>query len=242
MPDLSFADYAAIQIGALLTLGIVSFLYKDNPLYKVCESIFVGLSAGYWFVVLFWENLVPKLYENLVHAFQQPTTATGSLSIEWLYLFALILGILMLLRLVPKLGWLSRWPLSFVVGATAGLYFITYLQSNALRQLQATLLPILSFTDISSGVSPGSSLNAFFKQYLGNAVILVGTVSGLFYFYFSKEHKGWFGRSARVGIYFLMITFGASFGYTVMSRMSLLIGRIDFLFSEWWPALMRGWM
>lgn len=242
MTGLSFADYAAIQIGALLTLGIVSFLYKDNPLYKICESVFVGLSAGYWFVVLFWENMVPKLYENLKFAVNNPTTETGAISLEWLYLGALILGILMLLRLVPKLGWLSRWPLSFVVGATAGLYFITYLQSNALRQLQATLLPILSFADIASDVSPTSSLNAFFQQYLGNAVILIGTISGLFYFYFSKEHKGWFGRSARVGIYFLMITFGASFGYTVMSRMSLLIGRIDFLISDWWPALMNGWM
>jgi len=30
-----------------------------------------------------------------------------------------------------------------------------------------------------------------------------------------------------VGVYFLMISFGASFGYTVMARMSLLIGRFD---------------
>ena len=111
MSELSFADYAAIQVGALLTLGIVSFLYKDNPFYKVCESIFVGLSAGYWFVVLFWENMVPKLYENVKYAFLHPTTETGAMSVEWLYLGALILGILMLLRLVPKLGWLSRWPL-----------------------------------------------------------------------------------------------------------------------------------
>jgi hypothetical protein len=229
MTELTFADYAAIQVGALLTLGIISFLYKDNPFYKVCESIFVGLSAGYWFVVLFWENMVPKLYENIKAG-------------EWLYLIALVLGLLMLLRLIPKLGWLSRWPLSFVVGATAGLYFITYLQSNALRQLRATLLPVFNFSGMSSGEAAFSSLNAFFSQYLGNIVILVGTVTGLFYFYFSKEHKGWFGGSARVGIYFLMITFGASFGYTVMSRMSLLIGRIDFLISDWWPALMHGWI
>jgi hypothetical protein len=72
-------------------------------------------------------------------------------------------------------------------------------------------------------------------------VLIVGTVTGLFYFYFSKEHKGVFGTAARVGVYFLMITFGASFGYTVMSRMSLLIGRIYFLISEWWPALWAGW-
>jgi hypothetical protein len=34
-------------------------------------------------------------------------------------------------------------------------------------------------------------------------------------------------RVARVGIYFLMVSFGAAFGYTVMARMSLLIGRFD---------------
>ncbi len=31
---------------------------------------------------------------------------------------------------------------------------------------------------------------------------------------------------ARTGIVFLMISFGAAFGYTVMARMSLLIGRL----------------
>jgi hypothetical protein len=31
--------------------------------------------------------------------------------------------------------------------------------------------------------------------------------------------------AARTGILFLMIAFGAAFGYTVMARMSLLIGR-----------------
>jgi hypothetical protein len=39
--------------------------------------------------------------------------------------------------------------------------------------------------------------------------------------------------AAKVGIYFLMISFGASFGYTVMSRMSLLIGRFYYLYEEW---------
>jgi hypothetical protein len=238
---MTFAEYASIQVGALLTLGIVSFLYKDNPFYKVCESIFVGLSAGYWFILLFYEAMWPKLIDNIVYAFRNPTTPTGAISLEWLYLGAAFLGVLMLLRLFPKLGWLSRWPLSFVVGATAGLWFILYLQSNVLRQLNATLLPIVNFGAIREG-DVTSTLNAFFGGYIGNFIILVGTITGLIYFYFSKEHRGAFGHTARVGIYFLMITFGASFGYTVMSRMSLLIGRIDFLFSEWWPALMAGWM
>jgi hypothetical protein len=64
-------------------------------------------------------------------------------------------------------------------------------------------------------------------------VIFIGTFCGLIYFFFSKEHKGVFGAASRVGIWVLMITFGASFGYTVMGRVSLLVGRLTFLFDDW---------
>jgi len=144
-----FSDWLSLQVAALLTLGIVSFLYKDNPFYKICESIFLGISAGYWFVVLFWENMVPKLYDNIALMTSDPVTGAGVPRV--LYVIALILGIMMLMRLFPKLGWLSRWPLSVVVGATAGLWFLTYLNSNALVQLRATLLPIVDFAAIRSG-------------------------------------------------------------------------------------------
>ena len=39
--------------------------------------------------------------------------------------------------------------------------------------------------------------------------------------------------AARTGILFLMISFGAGYGYTVMSRLSLLIGRFQFLIEDW---------
>ena len=47
------------------------------------------------------------------------------------------------------------------------------------------------------------------------------------YFFFSKEQTGIVGKVSKVGIYFLMIKFGASFGFAVMGRISLLIGRFD---------------
>jgi hypothetical protein len=210
-------------LAAILTIGIISFLYKDNPLYKFCESLFIGVSAGYWFVQQYYANLLPKLFDNLgitrmLGAENVPEGALQKLFLhgEWsedlLYLIAGILGVMMLLRLVSRIGWISRWPMAFIVGSISGLYFITYFQSNAMRQMQNTILPLNSFN---------------------NLVLIVGTVTGIIYFYFSKEHKGLFGGAARVGIYFLMVTFGASFGYTVMSRMSLLIGRVDFLFGTW---------
>ena len=63
--------------------------------------------------------------------------------------------------------------------------------------------------------------------------VLIGVVSGLAYFYFSKEHAGAFGKVARLGTFYLMIFFGATFGYTVMARISLLIGRLTFLLRDW---------
>ena len=42
-----------IWVGALLTLCIFSFLYKDNPLYKLADHLFVGVSAGYFIVLRF---------------------------------------------------------------------------------------------------------------------------------------------------------------------------------------------
>jgi len=211
-------EVVGVWIGAILTLGIFSFLYKDNPFYKFSEALFVGVSAGYWFVVIFWQYFLPKLVDNLALAYTELVT-NGRIDYHWIYLIGGFLGVLMLLRLFPKVGWLSRWSLAFVVGTTAGLQFTRYLQSNAIIQVKGTILPLFVGGDLHTTI--------------GNIVIVVGTSCGLIYFFFSKEHKGAFGGAARVGIWFLMITFGALFGYTVMSRMSLLIGRLDYLFSNW---------
>jgi len=199
-----------IWLAALLTIGIISFLYKDNILYKACESIFVGVSAGYWFVTYYWDNLYRKFFLGV----SDPTNPNR------LFLWvAFGLGVLMLTRLVGKIGWLSRWPLAFIVGATAGLYMMTYFVSNAFVQVGATIKPPPGLGSVGS--------------YITFGMIILGTFSGLVYFFFSKEHKGFFGGAAKLGIWFLMVTFGASFGYTVMSRMSLMLGRLDFLFGTW---------
>lgn len=203
-----------VWLAALLTLGLFSFLYKDNPIYKACEAIFVGSSAGYWAVVYFFDALDKKLWSGVF-------PANGAQPDYWLVPGA-VLGFLMLFRLVPKVGWLSRWPLAVIVGATAGLYMMTYFVSNGMNQVASTMaIPRLADGTINWPAFPNT------------IIIAIGVVSGLVYFFFSKEHKGVFGATAKVGIWFLMATFGAHFGYTVMSRMSLLIGRIDFLFRDW---------
>ena len=68
---------------------------------------------------------------------------------------------------------------------------------------------------------------------LGNLLLIVGLITTLVFFFFSLEHKGPVGQTAKVGVYFLMLSFGASFGFTVMSRISLLLDRLRFLYGDW---------
>jgi hypothetical protein len=122
----------------------------------------------------------------------------------------------MLLRCSNKLSWLSRWSFAFVVGLGAGITIPNFIHAFILKQL--------TFDSLIAASLPDS---------INNFLILLGVVSVLIYFFFSLEHKGVIGGVSKIGVWFLMIAFGASFGFTVMARMSLLIGRIQFLIRDW---------
>jgi hypothetical protein len=212
-------DNIGIWIAAFLTICIYSFLYKDNPLYKFAEYLFVGVSAGYWVAMQYYNSLKPNLIDNLSLGFR-------NMDSHLLYIIPGILGIMMLLRLVPSVAWLSRWSISFVVGMSAGINLIAYLQGNAIAQVKGSMVPLWV-------VSPDGNILMSLWLSFGNWILVGGVCCGLIYFFFSVEHRGVIGGISRAGIYFLMISFGASFGYTIMARISLLIGRMQFLFGDW---------
>jgi hypothetical protein len=194
-----------------LTLFIFSFLYQDNPLFKLAEHLYVGVSVGYTIV---------KAYDTvLVHLIFKPIFENGELSL----LIPVVIGMLMLTRYVPKASWLSRYAFAMIVGIGAGLAIPRTISSFILQQIEDTVRPLMSVAGdgvafTANILDPASNLNA--------VIILIGVSSVLFYFFFSIEHHGLGKAVARTGVLFLMIAFGAAFGYTVMARMSLLIGRL----------------
>jgi hypothetical protein len=205
----------SVWIAAFLTLGIFSFLYKDNPVYKLCEHLFVGVSAGYYVVLTMTSSVYPNLFQPLFSAFAK--------DYNWLLIIPLILGALLFSRFFPRGDWLSRWPIAFVLGVYPALRITGFGQGDFVEQIHGTILPLWV---------PGS-----IGTSIGNLLLVVGLVCTLIFFFFSKEHKGALGGTARLGIYFLMVSFGASYGYTVMARVSLLIGRVMFLLDDWLGAL-----
>lgn len=192
---------------AFFTLALFSFLYKDNPFYKLAENIFAGLTAGYQ-VGLIWDTvIVQKLWDPMVS------------DDKWWMFVPGILGLLMFSRFFSKYSWISRVPLAVVMGVTSGVFLTTQLHGLVLPQMQSTMLAVWDNQELVT------SLLA--------VVTIIGVIATLIYFYFSHEHVGALGVTAKVGIWFIMISFGAHFGYTVMGRVSLLIGRVQFLIEDW---------
>jgi len=215
-----------IWIAALLTLFILSFIYKDNPLYKFAEHLFVGVSAGYYIILNFWTVIVPNLWEPLKLAFTGHGVNAGREGLfaaelgdyrAWL-IFPAVLGLLLFSRFFGKLSWLSRWSLAIIIGVYAGIKTTGFAQGDFVAQVQASLVPLWTG-------HPLNDLNAL--------IFVVGLITSLLFFFYSREHKGALGVSSKVGVYFLMVGFGAGYGYTVMSRISLLIGRFQFLLDSW---------
>ncbi|HID11024.1 MAG TPA: hypothetical protein EYP17_06955 [Candidatus Latescibacteria bacterium] len=198
-------EVLGVWVAAGLTLAIFSFLYKDNPFFKFGEHLYIGVSVGYSLTVLIFNFMLPKWWT--------PLFREGRMVL----LVPTVLGLLIWTRFFPRISWLSRWAFAFVMGFGAGVQIPRMISKYLFRQVESTVVPL---------ISRGLEGIRFGWGDFSNFLTAFGVVSVLTYFFFSMEHKGPINTLARAGILFLMVSFGASFGYTVMARVSLLFGRI----------------
>jgi hypothetical protein len=211
-------------LAVFFTMAIFSFLWKDNMIYKFAEHLVVGVSMGYWCVILYQTSFLSKMWEPLTRTLAGHPEGMP----DRLVFVPIVLGLLLFTRFFPKISWLARIPMAFILGVGSGVAIPLGIQTSVIQQIHPTMA---AFQPASwSGI--GSWLNAI--------LVLVGVVCGLAYFFFSAKHTGILGGMSKIGIWVLMIGFGASFGYTVMSRISLLYGRVNYLVFEWAGPLVRA--
>jgi len=197
-----------------LTLMMFSFIYRDNVLFRIGEHLYLGITVGYFVNIQYWQVIAPDVYRAI------------RVDHNYLPLIPAILGIFILLRLVPSLAWLSRMSFALIVGGNAGLSIPNNIHGLFLPQVFETLRPF----------------DAGLAGNLNQIIILIAVFTVIIFFFFSLEHKRLVGSISRVGLFFIMIGFGASFGYTVMARVSLLIGRFQFLYYDWFQGIIWPWV
>ena len=138
---------------------------------------------------------------------------------DWMVLIPAVLGLSLVTQFVPKISWISRYGFTFLMGYGAGLAVPAGLSTDFISQIGGTIKPL----SMMASMTPWAIFNSL--------LVAFGVICVLFYFFFSVEHKGHVKKVSNIGIYFLMIYFGAAFGNTVMARFSLLYGRFDDLYT-----------
>ena len=107
----NLANTIGVWMAVFFTLAILSFLYKDNPFYKLAEYVYVGLSAGYWLIYVMFFDVKPMIVDKFLQeqGFER-----------YIIIFPAFLGALMLCRMIPRIAYVSRVAIAFTMGISAG--------------------------------------------------------------------------------------------------------------------------
>lgn len=207
------ATSITIWIGALCTFAIYSVLYAENRFYRLFEHIFIGLATGLGVYITWSEVLKPMWWTPMIQ--------DG----KWYWAFAAVIGSMFYFMYSKKQAWISRVIFGLLMGLAAGGMFREFYEIY-FQQIGASMKPI------AGG----------FWEIVGAIVFYVILFASMSYFFFSFEHKNVVvSKTAAAGRWFLMIGFGAIFGSTVMGRMTLFIGRFNFLLNDWGPQVKNAW-
>jgi hypothetical protein len=242
---MEFSAIAGAWLAAGLTLFLFSFLYKDNVFYKIGENLYVGITIGYMIVKLYYESWVPKVAEASNKWLVVVPVLIGILlltrfvpKIAWLsrWSFAFIIGYgaglaipAVLTTSVIKQAEATAKPLITVPSAAeVEAAKVARQQANTAKAEKGADSPEAKAAETAAIAAERAGSYSISRAYADfTAIVLfLGVFSTLFYFFFSIEHKGPIKIFSRIGILFLMVYFGASYGFTVMGRLSLLYGRL----------------
>lgn len=230
--ELTTFEIAGAWVSIFLTICILSFLYDDNPIYKLAEHIFLGVSIAIGVIEawngVFKPNLVDRLYQA-VNATQMSirydVPFVDPILKHWLAIFPAMLIVMLFFKLSRSMDWVARIPIAFIVATFAGTNLTGEAKGNLMAPMEKSM-PDLATAWHEHGFFDLSADGAGLFSAL---VLVFGICATLIHFYFSAAHNRPMRVVSRFAVIVLMLSFGASFGYTVMGRISLAIGRAQAL-------------
>lgn len=119
-------DWNAISVflSGIFILGIMSWLYKETPFYRIVEHLYVGTAFGHAIVMgitrIKASTWIPLTEGNMI------------------VLIPLILGLLYYTQLSKQYRYISRIPIALTVGASIGTAVYGYVEAQIVTQISET--------------------------------------------------------------------------------------------------------
>ena len=229
---MSLADLISGVLASILTLMVLSYLVGDNPLFRVAMHLLVGAAAGYAGAIALRNVLRPGLLDPIVAAGFEGLLSPSVLATviaPW------ILVLTLMLKASPATSRFGTPAMALLVGVGAAVVVGGAISGTLLPQSLASMRSLNP-----AGVASGETL----ERLLELVIVLVGTVSTLFYFRFSSRESGQEVPLANlaglsipgtlsllrsVGSAFIAITFGVMYAGAVAASLIVLAERVQFL-------------
>lgn len=210
------ADLLWMLVSFVLTLMVFSYLFGDNSLFRFVSALFVGATTGYFFVILIFQVVLPRLVAPILN---------GSV----ITLIPLLLSGLLLLKVSPKLASFGNISMAYLVGTGAAVAIGGAVMGTLFGQIKGSLTAFDSLQQ-ATGTSPVFLI-------LEGMFMLVGTIATLVYFSFGAKsisskvtRRGWITSVfAWIGQFFIAITLGAVFAGVLTTAITALVERFDFI-------------
>jgi len=199
-------EFLGVWTGTFFTLSMASFLWKNNPWYRFGQQFLVG-------------GVIANVALVSVQAVNQ--NVLGPLMKgDLLLAVPLLLGIMMYGRISKEYSWLARYPIAVVLGVGMGVTITGTLRGQVIDQAKSSVLGVFK-----AGTAVGT---------INGLILLVGLITGLTFFIFTKEHTGILGNSVKIGRLFIMCNIGTSLGGEIIWHLSMVTGRAIFLYQDTW--------
>ena len=218
---------------AVLTVMVLSYVLGDSVFFRLAVHVFIGVAAGYAGAAAIRNLLLPALVTPLA-----ATGLAGLLSLQTVLevVVPLALIAMLLLKLSPATARLGGVPMSLLVGVAAAV-----IVGGAIT---GTLLPqsLSAMDSLDPGVVSPQTGATGLERIFNVALMLLGTISTLFYFRFTRRESSgpavaptwtsWLLSSEPLfllGKAFIAVTFGVMFAGALSASVMVLAERVQSL-------------
>jgi len=202
-------ELIGLAIGFIFTLFIYSYIFGDNPLYRLAVHILVGVSAAYASIVVVRQVLIPiqqQIREN----------PSSTQSIFWLV--PILFVTMLLLRRLHIARWLGNTTLAFLIGIGAAVSLVGALDGTLWPQITQPGSDSTVQTLLVAGLTICTLLTFRFTSLRGGTGVW--------------ETAVWQRLLGGIGRVVLAITFGALFASLLSTSLILLADRLGTYLDE----------